>query len=231
MAPITITLPGGALAAADARRLVTTCVETRERREPAVVVVANEPGTDFCTGADFDPTDVVPDPAAALATVRGPTVCVVSGACASVGLEIALACDIRLCDGSARFSMSDPVAGRLPAWGGTQRLGRAVGVGRATAMLLLGVEVPAADAVAWGLVHQAADDLDAALADLLARLDAAAPLALEFAKEAVHRGAELGLADGLRLEGDLNHQLAATDDRAEGLAAFFDKRPPDFSGR
>jgi enoyl-CoA hydratase/carnithine racemase len=56
-------------------------------------------------------------------------------------------------------------------------------------------------------------------------------LALELAKEAIHRGSEMPLRDGLRLEGDLNHQLAATEDRAEGLAAFFAKRPPDFSGR
>ncbi len=69
------------------------------------------------------------------------------------------------------------------------------------------------------------------MSDVVEQLLGAGPLALEFAKEAVHRGSELPLRDGLRLEGDLNHQLAATEDRAEGLAAFFDKRPPDFAGR
>ncbi len=226
-----ITIGGGELSARQARTISETCVETRERREPAIVVVRNEPGTDFCTGLGFDPVDITPDPAAAIAAVRGPTICVISGECASVGLEMALACDLRLCDSSARFSMAEAVGGLLPMWGGTQRLPRAIGAGRANSMLLLGTEISSQTAQQWGLVHELADDLDAALERLLVQLAGAAPLALEFAKEAVARGMEQGLAQGLRLEGDLNHQLAATQDREEGLAAFFDKRPPDFAGR
>ena len=98
-------------------------------------------------------------------------------------------------------------------------------------MLLLGTEIDAPTSLEWGLTHAVEDDLDDAVERWLDELAGAGPLALEFAKEAIHRGSELPLADGLRLEGDLNHQLAATDDRAEGLAAFFDKRPPDFAGR
>ena len=203
----------------------------REAREPAVLVLRNEPGSDFCTGIGFDPLDLQPDPTAALAAVRSPVVCAISGECTGAGLEIALACDVRLCDGSARFAMRVALEGRLPAWGGTQRLPRAVGASRASSMLLLGTEVDAATALEWGLVHAVEDDLDEAVDRWLDELADAGPLALEFAKEAVHRGSELPLADGLRLEGDLNHQLAATEDRAEGLAAFFDKRPPDFAGR
>ena len=89
----------------------------------------------------------------------------------------------------------------------------------------------AATGADWGIVHDVVDDLEAGLAAVVDQLLGTGPLALEFAKEAVHRGSELGLRDGLRLEGDLNHELAATEDRAEGLAAFFDKRPPDFAGR
>ena len=203
----------------------------RESREPAVLVVRNEPGTDFCSGISFDPLELQPDPASALAAVRNPVICTISGDCSGPGLEIALACDVRLCAPGARFSMSDPLEGRLPAWGGTQRLPRAIGASRASTMLLLGTEVDAPTALEWGLVHAVEDDLDDAVERLLDELAGAGPLALEFAKEAIHRGSELPLADGLRLEGDLNHQLAATDDRAEGLAAFFDKRPPDFAGR
>ena len=98
-------------------------------------------------------------------------------------------------------------------------------------MLLLGTEIAAATSRAWGLVHEVADDVDGALKGVVESLLASGPLALELAKEAIHRGSEMPLRDGLRLEGDLNHQLAATEDRAEGLAAFFAKRPPDFSGR
>ncbi len=203
----------------------------REAREPVVLVLRNEPGSDFCSGIGFDPLALQPDPASALAAVRSPVVCAISGECAGAGLEIALACDVRLCDGSARFAMREALEGRLPAWGGTQRLPRAIGASRASSMLLLGTEVDAATALEWGLAHAVEADLDEAVDRWLDELAGAGPLALEFAKEAVHRGSELPLADGLRLEGDLNHQLAATEDRAEGLAAFFDKRPPDFSGR
>lgn len=196
-----------------------------------MLVLRNEPGSEFCTGIDFDPLDLQPDPASALAAVRSPVVCAISGECTGAGLEIVLACDVRLCDAGARFAMREALEGRLPAWGGTQRLPRAIGASRASSMLLLGTEVDAATALEWGLAHAVEDDLDEAVDRWLDELASAGPLALEFAKEAVHRGSELPLADGLRLEGDLNHQLAATEDRAEGLAAFFDKRPPDFSGR
>lgn len=216
---------------AAARALVELCVDVREAREPAVVVLRNALGTDFCPGIGFDPLALQPDPASALAAVRSPVVCAISGECSGPGLEIALACDVRLCDASARFALRDAVEGRLPTWGGTQRLPRAIGASRANAMLLLGTEVDAATALEWGLAHAVEADLDEAVDRWLDELTSAGPLALEFAKEAVHRGSELPLADGLRLEGDLNHQLAATDDRAEGLAAFFDKRPPDFAGR
>ena len=216
---------------AAARALIELCMGVREAREPAVLVLRNEPGTDFCSGISFDPLELQPDPASAVAAVRSPVVCAITGECSGPGLEIALACDIRLCDPTARFSMRDALEGRLPAWGGTQRLPRAVSAGRASSMLLLGTEIDADTALEWGLAHTVETDLDGATDRWLDELAGAGPLALEFAKEAVHRGSELPLADGLRLEGDLNHQLAATDDRAEGLAAFFDKRPPDFAGR
>ena len=216
---------------AGARALVELCASVREAREPAVLVVRNEPGTDFCSGISFDPLELQPDPASAVAAVRSPVVCAISGECSGAGLEIALASDVRLCDPDARFAMRGALEGRLPSWGGTQRLPRAVGASRASAMLLLGQQIDASTALEWGLAHSVEDDLDSAVDRWLDELSGAGPLALEFAKEAVHRGSELPLADGLRLEGDLNHQLAATDDRAEGLAAFFDKRPPDFAGR
>ena len=228
---IEYTLDGGELDRVAARALADLCASVRETREPAVLVLRNKPGTDFCSGISFDPLELQPDPASALAAVRGPVICAISGACYGPGLEIALTSDIRLCDQTARFAMRDAVDGRLPAWGGTQRLPRAVGASRASTMLLLGSEIDAPTALAWGLTHAVEEDLDGAVERWLDELAGAGPLALEFAKEAVHRGSELPLADGLRLEGDLNHQLAATEDRAEGLAAFFDKRPPDFAGR
>ncbi|MGI9612511.1 MAG: enoyl-CoA hydratase/isomerase family protein [Acidimicrobiales bacterium] len=227
-----ITLPGGKLDAATAGWLVATITEIREDRSIRVVVLSADVEP-FCSGPaeDLDPASFDPDPAAAIASLRPPVVAAISGACLSVGLEIALAADVRVCNDATVFGFPDLADGRLPCWGGTQRLGRAIRPAEASAMLLLGRPLSAERAASLGLVHAVGDDAQALADELAGELSERGPLALELAKEAVHRGSELPLRDGLRLEGDLNHQLAATDDRAEGLAAFFDKRPPDFAGR
>ena len=227
-----VTVPGGHWDHATAGELVDAAGELVDDRSIRVVVLAAD-GPDFCLGPDdgLDPLSFRPDPAAVLSRLRPPVVAVIGGRCASVGLEVALACDIRICHPEASFAVDHLAGGRLPCWGGTQRLARAVRPAEATALLLLGKAVDAERALQLGLVHQVADDPVEAAHQVAATLTERGPLALELAKEAVHRGAELPLRDGLRLEGDLNHLLAATDDRAEGLAAFFDKRPPDFAGR
>ncbi|MEM9130945.1 MAG: enoyl-CoA hydratase/isomerase family protein [Actinomycetota bacterium] len=227
-----LTVPGGPLAEATARRLVTIVDHLAEDRAVRVVTLSSR-RVPFCPGPapGFEPLSIDPDPAAAVARLRVPVVVAVEGACHSVGLELVLAADVRLCSTDATFALPDVADGRLPCWGGTQRLARAVRPAEATSMLLLGTELDAERATALGLVHQVVDDPSAALTATAQTLATRGPLALEMAKEAVHRGAELPLRDGLRLEGDLNHQLAATEDRAEGLQAFFDKRPPDFAGR
>jgi enoyl-CoA hydratase len=225
-----VSLPGGALDAATARELADVADELVEDRTVRVITLSARIDA-FCTGpaGDLDPLAV--DPVAAWARLRPPVVAAIAGPCRSVGLELALAADIRICSAGSSFALADVTEGRLPCWGGTQRLPRAIRPAEATAMVLLGTELDAARAAGLGLVHQVADDLAGQTDALVATLLGLGPLALELAKEAVHRGSELPLRDGLRLEGDLNHQLAATDDRAEGLAAFFDKRPPDFAGR
>jgi enoyl-CoA hydratase/carnithine racemase len=224
-------LPPGPLTRRAADELTAACDDLVEQRDVRVVVLGGG-GPDFCPGPadDLDPLDAQPGPAAALARLRPPVVAVVHGRCASVGLELALCADVRLAAPDARFGL-DLSSGRLPCWGGTQRLPRAVGTARAAAMLLLGTELTAAEARAAGLVAEVADDVDAAAEAVVEALVGLGPLALELAKEAVHRGSELPLRDGLRLEGDLNHLLQSSADRAEGLAAFFAKRPPDFAGR
>ena len=229
---VEVVIPGGRLDAATADALVATASQLREERSIRVIVIRAS-GADFCAGpaADLDPALVDPDPAAAWASLRPPVVVAVTGDCLSVGLELVLAADIRVASPDARLALPDLAQGRLPCWGGTQRLSRAVRPAQATAMILLGTTVSGEEAAGLGLIHQVADEPVDTTRQLAAQLAARGPLSLELAKEAVHRGAELPLRDGLRLEGDLNHQLAATEDRAEGLQAFFDKRPPDFAGR
>lgn len=228
-------LAGGPLTETAARQLGASATALRAERGYRVVLLDAGAG-DFCAGAADDlvlPGDGA-SPTEAIAALRVPVVAAIGGACCGVGLEIALACDVRLASADATFQLPADGDGAFPCWGGTQRLPRAVGHSRATTMLMLSSTIDARTAAQWGLVHAVFDGRDelAAGADELCRtLSERGPLALELAKEAVHRGSELSLREGLRLEGDLNGLLASTDDRAEGLAAFFDKRPPDFAGR
>ena len=227
-----LVIPGGPLDAVTARELAAAAEALREDRAVRVVTL-RAAGPDFCTGPadDLDVFELRPDPVAALARLRPPVVAAVGGACRGEGLELVLAADVRLGAGGSVYALDHVRHGRVPAWGGTQRLPRAIRPGAAVAAALLGHDIDADRAAELGLLYAVADDLDAELAAVVATLVARGPLALELTKEAVHRGSELPLRDGLRLEGDLNHQLAATEDRAEGLQAFFEKRPPDFGGR
>lgn len=231
---VRIWLSGRPLDAREGSELVAVAGELREDRDVRVVVLASR-APDLCPGGatDLEPRGWGPDPAAAIAALRPPVVAACRGRVESVGLELALAADVRLAATTSHFSMADVAGGRLPCWGGTQRLPRAIGVPRATSMLLLGDDLDGTAAAEAGLVHRTVDvdGFEGAVEEVVATLRNLAPLALEFAKEAVARGTELSLVDALHLEGDLNHLLQTTTDRAEGLAAFFDKRDPHFSGR
>ena len=212
---VTLTLPDSPLTTATARAVSEACTALIDDRQVRVVVLTAAGDFSSEPAADFDPVAADPDPAAALARLRVPVIAAIGGSCDGFGLALLLACDIRVAHADAVFSVDHVVQGRLPAWGLTQRLPRAVGAARATSMLLLGSHLGAREAAAAGVVHDVVDDLDAEVERLLELLRGTGPLALEFAKEAVHRGSELPLRDGLRLEGDLNHQLAVTEDRAD----------------
>lgn len=228
----TVRLPGGPLSIGVARELGRFAEQLAERPGEVRVLVVDALGDDFCTGpsTDLDPLTAGVDPASAIAALPFPVIAVLRGAVASVGLEIALAADVRIADPTARCSSPEVAAGRLPCWGGTQRLPRLAGRSVASAMLLTGTELDATEALRCGLVHLVTDDAATAAGEMADRLTALAPLALAAAKEALGRGPELPMRHALELEGDLNHLLQTTRDRAEGLAAFFDKRTPRFEG-
>lgn len=229
---VSIRLPGGILTRRTAVELVDVLAGHAEDRSVRCVLVSAA-GEDFCTGwdPDADPADLAVDPASAIAAQRVPVVVSIQGRCTGVGLEIALAADIRIAHDESSFGLPLLSDAPLPCWGGSQRLARCVRPSVAVGMMMLGTELGAAEAARAGLAHVVTTSSADATEEVVRTLLANGPLALQFAKEAVHRGAELPLRDGLRLEGDLNHQLAVTDDRAEGLRAFFEKRPPDFAGR
>ncbi len=149
------------------------------------------------------------------------------------GLEIALACDIRLA-GAGSFKLGTPevTLGLLPGNGGTQRLTRLVGPSRAMELLVTGRTFGVEEALAMGLVASVfeGDDAEAAVRDYAERLAGGATLAIAAIKRCVHEGGQLPLDEGLALEAQLMEQLFRSDDAAEGLQAFVDKRRPEFVG-
>ena len=162
-----------------------------------------------------------------------PIIAAIRGFALGGGLELALACDVRIAADDAQLGLTEVNLAIIPGGGGTQRLPRVVGRGKALEMILTGMRVPADEALRIGLVEHVvpvAELMPAALG--LARAIAEkAPVALRYAKEAVVAGLGMSLADGLRLENDLSTLLRTTEDRAEGARAFVEKRKPRWSGR
>jgi enoyl-CoA hydratase/carnithine racemase len=217
--------------------------QINERVETVVTLLEAE-GDAFCIGWDdamrddllarrLDPSDAgAIDPFGALAALPGPVVAAVQGEARSAGLELALVCDLRIAADDARFSLPDVVEGRLPLAGGSQRLPRIAGRAQTLAMLLTGDAIDAAAAYRCGLVSRVLprDELAAAAEALARHIAERGPIALRLGKEAVHRGLDLTLDQALRYETDLAVILQTTADRAEGVRAFLEKRPPNFEG-
>ena len=162
-----------------------------------------------------------------------PIIAAIGGYCFGGGLELALACDIRIASADSRLGLTEVDLAIIPGGGGTQRLPRVVGRGKALEMILTGARIDAAEALRIGLIERvvpSGESLKAAQ-ELAATLAAKAPVALRYAKEAVTKGLELPLTDGVRLENDLATLLRTTEDRVEGAKAFLEKRKPRWQGR
>lgn len=161
-----------------------------------------------------------------------PLIAAIRGYAFGGGLELALACDLRIAGDDARLGLTEIDLAIIPGGGGTQRLPRLVGRGRALHMILTGARIDAQEALRIGLVERVvpAAEVQSTARELAKTLAAKAPVALRYAKEAVVKGLELSLADGLRLEHDLATLLRTTDDRIEGAKAFVEKRKPRFTG-
>ena len=162
-----------------------------------------------------------------------PIIAAIRGVALGGGLELALACDIRIAGDDAQLGLTEVNLAIIPGGGGTQRLPRLIGRGKALEMILTGARIGAAEALRLGLVERvvpAAEVLTAAQ-DLARELAGRAPVALRYAKEAVVKGLGMSLDDGLRLEGDLSTLLRTTEDRLEGARAFLEKRKPNWKGR
>jgi 2-oxoglutaroyl-CoA hydrolase len=161
-----------------------------------------------------------------------PVVAKLRGYCLGVGLVLALACDFRVAADDLQLGLPEVGLGMIPGSGGTQRLARLVGLGRAKDVIMRRRRIGAADALAWGLVSEVvpADELDAAADRVIADLAELSPLALRMAKRVLNHVYEGPLSLGLEIEGLAYGLLRSSHDFREGVEAFGEKRPPEFDG-
>jgi enoyl-CoA hydratase len=217
--------------------------ELRNRSDVGGVILTGA-GRAFVAGADIAELDQLNAVSAKALAEKGqevfgrfesspkPVVAAVNGFALGAGCELAMACHLRIASEVAKFGQPEVKLGLTPGYGGTQRLPRLVGAGRALQLLLTGETIDAHEAYRIGLVNRvvpAAMLMEAATA-MLRQMLANAPLALTDCIDLVNRGAELPLNEGLALEASAFGRLAATADRAEGTKAFVEKRTPEFKG-
>jgi len=169
----------------------------------------------------------------AIASVDRPVMAAINGDALGQGLELALSCDIRLASHRARFGFPQVALGLIPMDGGTQRLPRIVGKGKALELILTAETINAEEAFEIGLVNKVVtqENLASEVEALAKTIAGKGPIALRYIKEAVNKGLDLTLEQGLHLEADLYFVLHTTADRTEGIKAFLQKRPPQFKGR
>lgn len=168
-----------------------------------------------------------------IAGIEKPVIAAINGDALGQGLELALACDIRIASQKAHFGFPNVALGLIPSDGGTQRLPRIVGRGKALEMILTAEVIDAEEAMEIGLVSKIvpAQSLASEVDSLAKTMTTKAPIALRYVKEAVNKGLDLTMEQGLRLEADLYFLLHTTSDRTEGIKAFLQKKTPGFKGQ
>jgi len=159
-----------------------------------------------------------------------PLVAAINGYAFGGGLEIALACDIRIASDNARLGTPEVTLGLIPAWGGTQRLPRMIPWCKAAELVLMGKQIDAQEAYRIGLVNKVVPqgELMSTAREWAEAICQAGPLAVRAAKEAMVRGSDMSLNDGLRLENALVANIFSSEDFTEGTSAFLEKRKADF---
>lgn len=209
----------------------------------AVIVVTGAGDKAFVAGADLNALKVrsaaqtfageTPAIVAQIEQVTKPTIAAINGFAFGGGLELALACDIRICSKNAKLGQTELNVGILPGAGGTQRLSRAVGIAKAKELIFTGKAISADEAEKIGLVNRVVEQeelLDTAFA-MAREIAAKSPLTVKVAKQVINQGASTDLAAGLALERMGQSFIFGTHDHLEGINAFLEKRKPEFKGR
>lgn len=232
-----------------ARLLGEACLDINQDKNILVTVITGTGDRAFCSGGDLGEFSVkamdkgvleaippeygfVQNAAREVASLECPAIAAVNGHALGVGLTIILACDLRLASPEARFGVPDALRGYMPLSGLTQWLPRLVGKGKALEMLLTAEPVDAREALRIGLINRLVEghDVRQEAKKIAGEIASKAPLSLRFLKEAVNRGLDLSLGQGMKLEMDLYALLQTTQDRLEGIQAFREKRQPKFRG-
>jgi enoyl-CoA hydratase/carnithine racemase len=171
--------------------------------------------------------------ASSVAGIEKPVIAAINGDALGQGLELALACDIRIASQKAHFGFPNEAMGLIPSDGGTQRLPRIIGRGKALELIFTAEIISATEALETGLVSKvvASESLIAEVDTLAKAMTGKAPISLRYIKEAINKGLDLTMEQGLRLEADLYFLLHTTSDRTEGIKAFQQKKTPEFKGQ
>jgi len=212
--------------------------------EVGVVVITGAGEKSFIAGADiaefegrspFDQRHSMRSPRIfdVMASFPKPVIAMINGFCLGGGCELALSCDLRVASEKARFGQPEINLGLIPGGGGTQRLPRLVGLGQALRLTMTGDMIPAEEAREIGLVEMVVphQELRGKTLELAAKIASKSPLTLRITKEAVRASQRLAIEEGLLYERDLFCLAFSTEDKAEGVKAFLEKRPAEWKGR
>lgn len=231
--------PVNALSRALVDDLNRMCDQVGERVR---IVVITAQGKNFCAGADLKEREKMSDEEVEqfvgylsqtfqrVAEIPVPTVAAINGNCLGGGLELALACDMRIMADSGLIGLKETSIGVIPGAGGTVRLPRLIGEGRAKHWIFSADAFSAEEALVDGVVDWLVDsaDLDNAVADIVEKVSSNAPLAIKASKRSINEGTGKSLKDALKIEQAAYKSIIETEDRREGLKAFRDKRRPEW---
>jgi methylglutaconyl-CoA hydratase len=222
------------------RDQIATCHDDAELR---ALIVTGTGDRAFCAGADLKERKTYSEAktrqfvrrigamTAEIGRLPMPTICALNGHAFGGGCEIALACDLRVMASGFQIGLTETALAIVPGAGGTQRLPRIVGVAKAKELIFTAARLPAEEALAIGLVNRVTADALGTAEALAAAIQKCGPLAVRQAKFAIDTGTDCGLEEGLRVEQKAYEVILPTEDRLEALAAFAEKRPPQFTGR